>query len=148
MKDYVDNRSVKKTGDVMSGSLDMGNNKISNLLDPEQGKDVANKQYIDLKIKNEINRIIVFNRSGLVPNLNSNESKTGYLVYASSEYSRDYSAYKAFNNSEDSEWATAGVNKIFWIRLVCSANVRIYALKLRARKRTKFSMGNFRVIVI
>ncbi len=137
MKDYVDNKFVSKTGGVMSGSLDMGNNKISNLLDPEQGKDCANKTYVDLKIKNKIDRIVVFNRSGLVPNLNSNESKSDYLVYASSEYSRDYSAYKAFNSSEDSEWATAGVNKNFWIRLVCSANVRIYAMKLRARKGSK-----------
>src|SRR6266536_5459276 len=82
MKDYVDNKFLSKTGGVMSGSLDMGNNKISNLLDPEQGKDGVNKQYIDLKIRSKIERIVVFNRSGLVPNLNSNESKSGYLVYA------------------------------------------------------------------
>lgn len=38
---------VKKTGDVMSGSLNMSNNKVTNVADPTADGDAVNKKYVD-----------------------------------------------------------------------------------------------------
>ena len=49
-KKYVDDQDalqVTKSGDTMSGELNMGSNKITNLADPTVDADAANKNYVD-----------------------------------------------------------------------------------------------------
>lgn len=49
-KKYVDDQDalqVTKSGDTMSGDLNMGSNKITNLADPTVDADAANKNYVD-----------------------------------------------------------------------------------------------------
>jgi len=49
-KQYVDNNDalqVTKSGDTMSGELNMGSNKVTNLADPTVDADAANKNYVD-----------------------------------------------------------------------------------------------------
>jgi hypothetical protein len=41
------NTKLDKSGDTMSGSLNMGNCKITNLCDPQESNDAANKKYVD-----------------------------------------------------------------------------------------------------
>lgn len=47
----ADNTYVAKTGGSMSGSLSMGNNKITDVANPVNDGDVVNKGYVDGKIK-------------------------------------------------------------------------------------------------
>src|ERR671911_52741 len=44
---------VNKTGDTLSGNLDMGNYKINNLADPISDGDACSKKFIDTKIQQE-----------------------------------------------------------------------------------------------
>ena len=41
------NTKLDKSGDTMSGSLNMGNCKITNLCDPQESNEAANKKYVD-----------------------------------------------------------------------------------------------------
>jgi hypothetical protein len=43
----VDDVFVENTGDTMSGDLDMGSNKVTNLADPVNGSDAATKQFAE-----------------------------------------------------------------------------------------------------
>lgn len=43
----ADNTYVAKTGDSMTGALSMGNNKITDVANPVNDGDVANKGYVD-----------------------------------------------------------------------------------------------------
>jgi len=45
--DNLNSTKVNKTGDLMSGALDMGTNGIVNLSSPTLSTDAANKQYVD-----------------------------------------------------------------------------------------------------
>ena len=49
-KNYVDGEFVKKTGDTMSGVLNMNNNLITNLKSPTGDNDAVNKGYLNQKI--------------------------------------------------------------------------------------------------
>ena len=44
---YTDTRYVRKTGDTMSGVLNMGGNRITNVATPSINSDVATKGYVD-----------------------------------------------------------------------------------------------------
>lgn len=41
---------VKKSGDTMTGALDMGNNKVTNVAAPSKAADAVNKSYVDTAI--------------------------------------------------------------------------------------------------
>jgi uncharacterized protein YbaP (TraB family) len=43
----LQNSSLQKVGDTMSGQLDMNSNKIVNLLDPSDTQDASSKNYVD-----------------------------------------------------------------------------------------------------
>src|SRR5260221_9909915 len=81
LRDYVDNTSVNKSGDVMSGVLDMGSKKIINVADPVSPQDVSTKKYVDEKTDIRYVKSSV----GLVPPLINNNNKNGFIVSASSE---------------------------------------------------------------
>ena len=44
------NTKVNKSGDTMSGELNMGNNKITDLSAPISDNDATNKKFVDLKL--------------------------------------------------------------------------------------------------
>jgi hypothetical protein len=44
------NEKVAKAGDTMTGELDMGVNKITNVHDPTNNGDAANKAYVDTQV--------------------------------------------------------------------------------------------------
>src|SRR6266536_1436238 len=81
LRDYVDKTMVKKSGDVMSGDLNMGSNKILNVADPRNLQDVSTKKYVDEKTDIRYVKCSV----GLVPPLINNNNKNGFIVSASSE---------------------------------------------------------------
>ena len=41
---YLNNTKVNWTGGRMTGLLDMGDNKLTNIVDPENDKDAVNKK--------------------------------------------------------------------------------------------------------
>lgn len=153
-KKYVDSKfvtltkniqlKVDKTGDTMSGNLDMGNSKVVNLQEPTEEQDAVSKKYVDKISKNINTDRVAFNRCGLVPCLKSNDGKTGYQVHASSEYSNEYAAYNVFSDDDENRvWATAGINKDFWIQLNCFQETRIYGFTLRAINQTELIQWKF-----
>ena len=44
---------VNKSGDTLSGILDMRNHKITNLADPDSDNDACNKKYVNSKLELE-----------------------------------------------------------------------------------------------
>lgn len=50
--DTLSNTKLSKAGDTMSGELDMGSNKISNVSTPTNNSDAATKQYVDTTAAN------------------------------------------------------------------------------------------------
>jgi len=129
---------VKKDGtSVLSGSLNMGGNKVKNVGEPSSDQDVATKAYVD---SNSGARKIL---SGYIPPLLSDDSglnfKTGFIVSASSSYGENYKPYFAFNSTyvrgdgERGEWATNGVYKNFSLTIECPDVVRVWKLALRGR---------------
>jgi hypothetical protein len=92
-KDYVDLR-VLKSGDTMSGTLDMGNNYITNVLNPINAQDVATKNYIDNGFVNLSGVQIItgtkyfISSVGSIPNIiisrNNNISNVAQLQHQSS----------------------------------------------------------------
>ena len=49
---------VNKTGDILSGNLDMGHYKIDNLADPISDNDACNKKYVAELISQNIDNVI------------------------------------------------------------------------------------------
>src|SRR5206468_11106239 len=49
---------VNKTGDILSGNLDMGHYKINNLADPISDNDASNKKYVAELISQNIDNVI------------------------------------------------------------------------------------------
>jgi len=68
----------------MSGTLNMNNNSITNLSNPQNTGDVLNKSYIDARLNN----------SGLLINLTgATGNENGAVVTSSSNYSGSYSLW-------------------------------------------------------
>src|SRR6266536_852915 len=141
LRNYVDNKFVNKSGDVMSGSLDMGNNKISSTYIPTNPEDLINKGYIDINFvkktdsitKNYVDTRYFKNSVGLVPILNEYVNKNGFIVSASSEKDDPpvkLAAFSVFSN-EKINWLTNNVNTNFWIQIKCPEKTIIYKIALR-----------------
>ncbi|NDG52011.1 MAG: hypothetical protein EBY39_03145 [Flavobacteriia bacterium] len=62
---------VNKAGDTMSGALNMGSNFITNVADPANNKDAANKEYVDQSIDSIVHYQTL---TGMVNNLASQGS--------------------------------------------------------------------------
>ena len=110
--DYYDNLKVSKVGDAMTGTLNMSGNTISNVANPVNSGDAVNLTFLlGRQFKNNV---------GLIPILTDNTlNKFGYIAAASSVFSANYPAWKAFGALDPttpySDWATAGINSNFWL---------------------------------
>ncbi|KAH3800788.1 hypothetical protein DPMN_154431 [Dreissena polymorpha] len=211
-KNYVDTRAVSKTGDTMTGTLDMNGRAITNLLDPSAAQGAATKSYVDkqdsaqiitlnsyvdthavsksgdtmtgdlnmggrmvkglpvhyppttylgseasswsqvtqlvnaevqnaIKITKElITKELITNTpkksySGYVPILEENISRTGFVATASAATPGDFQAYGAFNslNAEKSNGSWATPAKKGWLQIKCPEAVTIWRVALKAR---------------
>src|SRR2546426_10347309 len=113
---------ILKTKADKNVELNMNNNFISNLLDPQDKQDATTKGYVDRKrTKNNV---------GYVPQLNSNDNnKYGFIVSASSELIPN-SAHKVFS-AYDQSWRTAGMHRDFWIKLKCPEEIKVHKFSLK-----------------
>jgi hypothetical protein len=116
---------VSKSGDILTGSLNMDGHAITFLCQPESGQSAATKSYIDQRfIKNNV---------GYVPDLISNtRNKSGFEVSTLSESGPEYAGYLVFNSWELNSWFPGG-NNVFpvWIKIRCPEPIRIYKIALR-----------------
>jgi hypothetical protein len=104
----------------------MNHNSITNLLDPQNPQDAATKNYVDSRISTaRLSR----NYVGYIPNLESNNSCTGFKTCASSP--SIVTAYKAFNSCSDESWVTPSTTG--WLHIQCPDLVRIWRVALKAR---------------
>lgn len=69
--------------------------------------------------------------SGLIPTMTSNASG-GYTASASSQFSTSYYAYKAFDNSTGTRWATLflGTYDPFWVKIELPSAKRVWKASL------------------
>ena len=114
----IDNRDVTKFNrnkiDLFR-DINVNGKYIYNLPLPIHHYDACTKGYADAVVKKC--------HIGLIPNLNRNADKSGYVVSASNEHSPTYAAFKAFR-SGNTEWATRGITSDFWIKIRCLEAVR------------------------
>lgn len=83
-----DSRSVKKSGDTMTGDLNMGNHKVTSSSTPSVNIDLTNKQYVDNQVKNKVSK--------------SGDTMTGDLTMENNSKIR-VSASVAENPTDDNE---------------------------------------------
>ena len=109
---------------VLTKPLSMTNNKITTMANPTNPTDAATKQYVDTKF--------VKNNVGYIPNLDSNNSLTGFIASCSDQMGPGFQAYEAFNNlKSDNSWAI--MNTAGWLQIQCPDQVRIWKVALKAR---------------
>src|SRR5678816_4235922 len=78
-------------------NITMNEKNIANLHDPAEAQDAATKNYVDKYLRKC--------RVGYIPNLEGNNSVTGFIASASSN-NEGHEAYKAFNNlTPEASWA-------------------------------------------
>ena len=113
----------------------MNRNRISNLREPVDSDEAANKSYCDNKARK------IFN--GYIPAMSSfggtmNE-KMGFKATASTMRGRNYTAdnpFKGFyseGRGGGGEWTTLGETRDFWIQIEVPDLVRIWRVDLRGR---------------
>jgi hypothetical protein len=118
---------VSKSGDILTGSLNMSGNSITGLCYPVSGSDASTKSYVDQRL--------VKNNVGYVPDLISNtQNKSGFHVSSSNESGPEYAAYLVFNSWELNSWFPGG-NSVFpvWIKIRCPEPIRIYKIALKGK---------------
>ena len=138
-KKYVDSKFITLTTNLQSKidknkDLDMGGYSIHNVKDPVNDTDVVNKKtvknYIN-SLQQNVNDLTIKNSVGLIPSLNNNNSKMGYIVRASSEREPNNLAFCAFNNNK-SGWCVAdGISENFWIEITCPEPVLIHKCSIK-----------------
>lgn len=82
-KKYVDDQDalkVSKSGDTMSGVLNMGTHSITNVVDPKNAKDAATKIYVDRKVASVKNTFTYQTSSATYP---SNPISGDWLIVTS-----------------------------------------------------------------
>ena len=116
--------AIKAAEVVLTKPLSLTNNTITNLNTPTDPTDAATKQYVDTKF--------VKNNVGYIPNLESNNSLTGFIASCSDQMGPGFQAYEAFNNLRaDNSWAM--MNTTGWLQIQCPDRVRIWRVALKAR---------------
>ncbi|KAH3799780.1 hypothetical protein DPMN_153396 [Dreissena polymorpha] len=156
-KHYVAIRAVSKSGDTMTGDLNMGGRMVKGL--PihyptlysgneapswSQVNSLVNeattnyKQYIDNQdavTKYYADNLTKKSYSGNVSILEENISRTGFWATSSAVTTDKFRAYGAFNNLNDDgsngSWATP--SKKGWLQIKCPEPVIIWRVALKAR---------------
>ena len=118
---------------------------------PRFPHEVANKLYVGQNPRKILN--------GYLPTLKSKtegrraNSKSGFIVSASSEYSRQFRAENVFNNiytfgrgdRAGWEWSTNGETTNFWIQIKCPDMVRVCKVRLRGRESNTQRIFSWRI---
>ena len=103
-------------------NITMNEKYIVDLHDPAEAQDAATKNYVDKSWKKC--------RVGYIPNLEANNSMTGFVASASSS-SVGHEAYKAFNNLASSDsWFAGGDGVTSWLQIKCPEPVIIWRFAL------------------
>src|SRR5207245_2170660 len=130
---------ILKTKLDKNAEINMNDNFISHLLDPQDKQDATTKGYVDRKrTKNNV---------GYVPQLNSNNNnKYGFTVTTNSELIPN-SAFKVFNSFEQN-WRTNRIHRDFWIKLKCPEEIKIHKFLSRVQALKKKSPGLCREVMM
>ena len=123
----INNAFVRLDGtSVLTGNLNMGGNSIEGLSNPTEDNHITTKKYVDKSRK----KCLV----GYIPNLEANNSITGFVASASAS-SAGHEAYRAFNNLVSGDPWFAGVDGAPTTSLVikCPEPVIIWRLALKVR---------------
>jgi len=125
MRIILNNLSLKanKAGEVFTGNLDLGFNKITSSYIATDDFDLINKRYLS--------RHFARNGSGHIPDLNKNlNNKSGFIVSASSE-TTGYPAFHIFTNWRG-EWRPSSKENMY-IQIQCPQGFRLCQFALRGR---------------
>jgi hypothetical protein len=123
----------------------MNDNYITNLRDPKDGQDAANKQYVDAKIKSIIfpnveetvgsaeGRKHVKNNVGLIPDLSSNhKNKSGFIVSATGNQEKNYPWYVFCSWKDDNMlFVNFPIMVERWIKVKCPEPVQIHKFSIK-----------------
>ncbi|KAH3826339.1 hypothetical protein DPMN_128239 [Dreissena polymorpha] len=151
LNSYVDTHAVSKSGDTMTGDLNMGGRMVKGLpvhyppttyLGSEASSWSQVTQLVNAEVQNaiKITKELITNTpkksySGYVPILEKNISRTGFVATASAVTTGDFQAYYAFNNlnvdGSNGGWATPA--KKGWLQIKCPEAVTIWRVALKAR---------------
>jgi len=102
---------------------------ITGLVEPKGATSAATKKYVDESCKK---KCLV----GYIPNLEANNSITGFIATASGS-SAGHEAYRAFNNLVSGDPWFAGVDgRSAWLQIKCPESVIIWRLALKVRMTT------------
>lgn len=115
---------INSTGITFGKPLYMANCRIVDVGTPLDAADAVNKRYVDTRS--------VKNNTGYIPNLESNNSLTGFNASCSNYSSPAFQAYGAFNyRKAESSWST--MNQTGWLMIQCPTPVRIWKVALKGR---------------
>lgn len=92
---------VKKSGDSMTGALDMGNNKVTNVAAPTETADAVNKGYVDTAISGLTDGTTAMpyvKKAG--DDMRGNLGMSGYSIHNANGYSLSDENLTAFKNYE------------------------------------------------
>ena len=120
---WVNSSKVSKSGDIMSGDLNMGAHSINNVVDPTTAQQAATKNYVDLKN-------VGYSTSGVVPVMTSNNTPTPYIASASTEFTSE-KAYGAFTQGL-THWAPANSGEQ-WVEIYLGSQVSVGSFTLKGR---------------
>jgi hypothetical protein len=104
----------------------MNGARITGLAEPTSGGNAVTKNYVDQSLRK---KCLV----GYIPNLEANNSMTGFIANASSS-GVGHEAYRAFNNlvSGDS-WFSSDEDPTLWLGIKCPEPVLIWRVALKVR---------------
>ncbi|KAH3735851.1 hypothetical protein DPMN_042409 [Dreissena polymorpha] len=156
LNSYVDTHAVSKSGDTMTGDLNMGGRMVKGLpvhyppttyLGSEASSWSQVTQLVNAEVQNAIKitkelitKELITNTpkksySGYVPILEENISRTGFVTTASAVTTGNFRAYGAFNslNADGSNGSWATPAKKGWLQIKCPEAVTIWRVALKAR---------------
>ena len=106
-------------------NIEMNNNRLLFLNTPEHPHEAVQKDYVDRKF----DTLVLMNSEGHIPPLERAQSKTGFIVSYSSQYSPFREAWYAFSSTAG-EWETVNEGAGAWIQIDCPVPVRIWKIRL------------------